>query len=39
MKIKVKEVRNLDGDLTVVFAESFNMGRRAAEKIYGGKNE
>lgn len=35
MKIKVKEIRNQDNDLTVVFADFYEMGREAARKVYG----
>lgn len=35
MKIKVKEVRNLDNDLIVVFKDYYEMGREAARKVYG----
>ena len=35
MKIEVKEVKNLDNDLTVVFKEFYELGSHAAEKVYG----
>lgn len=35
MKIKVKEIRNQDNDLTVVFTDFYEMGREAARKVYG----
>ncbi len=35
MKIEVKEVKNLDNDLTVVFKEFYELGRQAAKKVYG----
>jgi len=35
MKIEVKEVKNLDNDLTVVFKEFYELGMQAAEKVYG----
>lgn len=34
----VVEVKNLDGDMTYVFAEFYNLGRQAARKMWEGKN-
>lgn len=35
MKIEVKEVRNLDNDLMVVFKDYYEMGQDLARKVYG----
>lgn len=35
MKIEVKEIKNLDNDVTMVFADAFRAGVRNARKAWG----